>query len=95
MTAVTPTDRLKSVRNHCLIKVVGGFLCSFLDFSVGEGTSVIGLSQISSLFSANKKEDNPIAFMFYLIFATLLCLITHQLRYIKINNILNNKRKVY
>ena len=54
MTVVTPTDRPKSVRNHCVIEVFGGvFVLSrcFLDFSVGVGVFVIGLSQISSFFS--------------------------------------------
>ena len=40
MTAVTPTDRPKSVRNSCLIKVfVGVFMLSrcFFDYSVGVG----------------------------------------------------------
>ena len=56
MTAVTPTDRPKSVRNSCVIKVFGGvFMLSrcFLDCSVGVGVFVTGLSQISSLFSYN------------------------------------------
>ena len=51
----TPTDRPKSVRNCCVIDVFGGvFVLSryFLDFSVGVGAFVIGLSQISS-FSPN------------------------------------------
>ena len=54
MTAVTPTDRHKLVCNRCVIQVFGGvFMLSrcFLDFSVGVGTFVIGLSQISSFFS--------------------------------------------
>ena len=56
MTAVTPTDRPKSVRNSCVIKVFGGvFMLSrcFLDCSVGVGVFVTGLSQISSFFSFN------------------------------------------
>ena len=56
MTAVTPTDRPKSVRNSCVIKVFGGVLMlsrCFLDCSVGVGVFVTGLSQISSLFSHN------------------------------------------
>ena len=54
VTAVTPTDRPKSVRNSCVIKVFGGvFILSrcFLDYSVGVGVFVTGLSQISSFFS--------------------------------------------
>ena len=54
MTAVTPTDRPKSVRNNCVIKVFGGvFMLSrcFLDCSVGVGFFVTGLSQISTFFS--------------------------------------------
>ena len=56
MTAVTPTDRPKSVRNRCVIEVFGGvFMLSrcFLDFSVDVRAFVIALSQISSFFSAN------------------------------------------
>ena len=44
MTAVTPIDRPKSVRNRCVIEVFGAvFMLSrcFLDFSVGVGASVI------------------------------------------------------
>ena len=54
MAIVTPTDRHKSVRNRCVIEVFGGvFVLSrcFLDFSLGVGVFVIGLSQISSFFS--------------------------------------------
>ena len=46
--------RPKSARNHCVIKVFGGvFVLSrcYLDFSVGVGAFVIGLSQIFSSFS--------------------------------------------
>ena len=53
MTAVTPTDRPKSVRNSCVIKVFGGvFMLSscFLDCSVGVRVFVTGQSQISSFF---------------------------------------------
>ena len=51
---VTLTDRPKSVRNRCVIEVFGGvFVLSrcFLDFFVGVGAFVIGLSQISFFFS--------------------------------------------
>ena len=54
MTAVTPTDRPKSVRYSCVIKVFCGvFMLSrcFLDCSVGVEVFVTGLSQISSFFS--------------------------------------------
>ena len=56
MTAVTPTDRPKSVRNRCVIKVFGGVFfyvgtLLFGFFSVGEGDFVVGLSQIYSVFS--------------------------------------------
>ena len=54
MTAVTPTDRPKSVRNRCVIKVIGGVFMSprcFLDFYVGVGVFDRGLSQISSFLS--------------------------------------------
>ena len=53
-TTYTPTDCPNSVHNRCLIKVFGGvFVLSrcFLDFSVGVGVFVIGLSQVSSFFS--------------------------------------------
>ena len=48
VTAVTPTDRPKSIRNSCVIKVFGGVLMlsrCFLDCSVGVGVFVTGLSQ--------------------------------------------------
>ena len=51
MTAVTPTDRPKSVRNSCVIKVFGGvFMLSrcFSDCSVGVG--VFGHMTESDLF---------------------------------------------
>ena len=54
VAVLTATDRPKSVRNRCVIEVFGGvFVLSrcFLDFFVGVGDFVIGLSQISSLFS--------------------------------------------
>ena len=52
MAIVAPADRPKSVRNRCVIEVFGGVFVSrcFLDFSVGVGAFVIGLSQISSFF---------------------------------------------
>ena len=56
MAIVTPTDRPKSVRNRSVIEVFGGVFvlsCCFLDFPVGVGAFVIGLSQISSFFSIN------------------------------------------
>ena len=58
MAIVTPTNRPKSVRNHCVIEVFGDvFVLSrfFLDFSVGVGAFVIGLSQISFFFSCNQQ----------------------------------------
>ena len=50
---VTPTDRPKSVRNRSVIKLFCGVVLSFCPFeiSVDVGAFVIGLSQISSLFS--------------------------------------------
>ena len=47
MAVVTPTDRPKSDRNHCVSEVFGGvFVLSrcFLDFSVGVWAFVIGLN---------------------------------------------------
>ena len=58
MTAVTPTDRPKSVRNRCVIEVFGGvfYVVTLLfGFSVSVGAFVIGLSQISSFFSFSKR----------------------------------------
>ena len=58
MAVVIPTDRPKSVHNCCEIEVFSG-VCVFsrrfffLVFSVGVGAFVIGLSQISSFFSAD------------------------------------------
>ena len=72
MTAVTPTDRPKSVRNSCVIKVFGGvFMLSrcFLDCSVGVGVFVTGLSQISSFFS-----DQARIFRDFFLYALLLFL---------------------
>ena len=56
--SLPPTDRLKSVRNRCVIEVFGGVFVSsrcFLDFSVGVRAFVIGLSQIAFFFSACNK----------------------------------------
>ena len=56
---VTPTDRPKSVRNRCVIEVFGGvFVLSrcFLDFCLGVGAFVIGLSQIF-FFSLQRMMD--------------------------------------
>ena len=53
VAVVTPTERPKSVRNRCVIEVFSCvFVLSscFLDFSVGVGALVIGLSQIFSFF---------------------------------------------
>ena len=55
MAIITLTGRPRSVRNRCVIEVFDGvFVLSrfFLDFSVGVGASGIGLSQMSSFFSA-------------------------------------------
>ena len=54
MAIVALSDRPKSVRNRYVIEVFGGvFVLSrcFLDFSVGVGAFVIGLSQISLFFT--------------------------------------------
>ena len=57
MAIVIPTDRPKSVRNRCVIKVFGGVCllsrCFLGGFSVGVLAFVIGLNQISSFFSSN------------------------------------------
>ena len=53
VAVVTPTDRPKSVRNRCVIKLFVAFfvlsLCPF-DISVGVGAFVIVLCQIPSFF---------------------------------------------
>ena len=58
MAVVTPTDRPKSARNHCVIEVFVALfvwsLCPF-DISAGVGAFVIGLSQISTFFLSNIK----------------------------------------
>ena len=50
---VAPAGRPKSFRNRFVIEVFGGVfvLSHFLDFFVGVGAFVIGLSQISSFFT--------------------------------------------
>ena len=52
MEIVTPTDGPKSIRNPCVIEIFVAFVLSrcFLNVSVGVGTFVIGLNQISSFF---------------------------------------------
>ena len=71
MTAVTPTDRPKSVRNSCVIKVFGGvFMLSrcFLDCSVGVGVFVTGLSQISFFFPfCHRTGSDLLLFVFVLV----------------------------
>ena len=51
---IIQTDRPKSVRNRCVIKLFCGIallsLCPF-EISAGVGAFVLGLSQISSFFS--------------------------------------------
>ena len=59
VTAAIPTDRSKSVRNRCVIKKFGEVLMSsryFLNFTVGVGVFVTGLSQISSVLSFNHSK---------------------------------------
>ena len=68
MAIVTPTDRPTSVRNRCVIEVFGGvFVLSrcLLDFSVGVGAFVIGLSQIAFFFSQNNTliRQNTLSFI--------------------------------
>ena len=55
VTAVTPTDRPKSVCNRCVIEVFGGVFYVFtmlFEFSVDVWAFVIGLSRISSFLSS-------------------------------------------
>ena len=57
VAVVTPIDRPGSVRNRCVIEVFGGVCvlsCCFWGFSVVELAFIIGLSQISSIFSCLK-----------------------------------------
>ena len=57
MAVIIPTDRPESVSSRCIIEVFGGVFvlsCFFLDFSVGVGVFVIGLSQISSFSLIDK-----------------------------------------
>ena len=57
---VTPTDRPKSVRNSCLIGLFCGVVCVVIcpfDISVGVGTFVIGLGQITSFLSFFENEE--------------------------------------
>ena len=54
VAVVTPTDRLKSVRNRCVIELfVALFVLSLCPFDISDevGAFVIELSQISSFFS--------------------------------------------
>ena len=53
MAIATPTNRPSSVHNRCVVEYFGDvFVLSrwILDFSVGVGAFVIGLSQVSSFF---------------------------------------------
>ena len=55
---ITPTDRPRSVRNRCVIKVLVVFfvLSRFcFDFYVSVGAFVKGLSKISSFFPLNNQ----------------------------------------
>ena len=81
MTAVTPTDRPKSVRNSCVIKVFGGvFMLSrcFLDYSVGVGVFVTGLSQISSFFSCHCMGLTFRKGVYFKSYFALLCVVGRQ-----------------
>ena len=51
MTIVTPTERQKPVRNHCVMEGFG--VVSWLTFSNGMGAFSIGLGQISSFSLSN------------------------------------------
>ena len=54
MSIVAPPDRPKSVCNRCVIEVFGGvsvLSSCFLDFPVDVRAFVIGLSQITSVFT--------------------------------------------
>ena len=71
MAVVTPTDRPKSVRNRCVIEIlVAVFVLSrcFMDFSVGVGAVVIGLTQISSFFSRSMNYFVAIAALCFKIY---------------------------
>ena len=86
LTAATPTDRPKSVRNRCVIKVFGGvfyvvmMLLGF--FSVGVGAFVIGLSHISSIFSlktcmVNNHMSITVMLPYRMILGILFCSVCH------------------
>ena len=65
MTAVTQTDRPNSVRNRCVKEFLVAFIGlprHFLDFSVGEGDFVIGVSKISSFFFYVVRSITKLAF---------------------------------
>ena len=68
VAVVTATDRLKSVRNRCVIDFFVALfvlsLCPF-DYSVGVGDFVIGLNQISSFFSLNLAKTENFIFMIF------------------------------
>ena len=78
MTAVTPTDRPKSIRNRCVIEVFGGVLCCPLvfEFSVGIRVFFIGLSQIYLFLSFLIVQNNNYIllpnFIFFLICVVFL-----------------------
>ena len=72
VAVVTPTDRPKSVRNRCLIKLFCGVVCvvtlPFWHFCWCRGFCHLGLSQISSFLSLNKYPRTTLKYWFCLHF---------------------------
>ena len=59
MTAVAPTDRPKSVRNSCVIKVFGGMLSRcFLDSRHGTESDLSFFSWCSNVVLVTKKDGS-------------------------------------
>ena len=54
---------LSGVRNHCVIKTLVVFCCS-LEFSMGVGVFIIGLSQISSFFSHSYSTSSLVDYQY-------------------------------
>ena len=60
MTVVTPSDRPKSVRNRCVIELLGDvsvLSCCLFDISIGIRAFCIGLKQSSSFFLIKTKSQ--------------------------------------
>ena len=84
VAVVTPTDRPKSVRNHCLIELFVPLfvlsLCPF-DISVGVGAFVIGLGLISSFLSLRNLLKDVSCFKIHIY--RIISFSQYQLRFVK------------